>query len=194
MPCRAPTRGPQPPTGKECRVVASDLTVAASLHNKRDLMWLGRVNRQHLPDSLSHIRLASYQGVPSLRYVVGLEGFLHRTLAIVRTGTCTSMERSGLFPGLDRDDSRTQRLIRETLSVAMESVVRPQWQSCFVEELIDLFTYWLRLLAHVVDSVASGDKRFSNIRKRRSTGSSQRLHTQPIESLDEKHKALFNQR
>jgi hypothetical protein len=61
------------------------------------------------------------------------------------------------IPCMERD-TPAARLFRQTLPAVLGSITPPSQQpSCLVEELIEISTYWLRILALLVDTVASGD-------------------------------------
>jgi hypothetical protein len=96
------------------------------------------------------------------------------------------------IPCMERDTPAV-RLFRQTLLAVLESIPPPPQQpSCLVEDLIDISTYWLRILALLVDTVASGDAvpAYAQEQIERLVEEEDLRDIQFIEALSEKHAAL----
>ena len=96
------------------------------------------------------------------------------------------------IPALDRDN-RAQRLIRQLMPIIVASIDPPPWQQpCFVGELIDLCAYWLKLLARLLDTIASGDAipDYAQEQIDHLMAMDEMSELELIDSLNDKHAAL----
>ena len=101
-------------------------------------------------------------------------------------------ERSLSFPDLDRE-SRAGQLLRQNLpEITASMAALPEPSPCLAEELIDLSTYWLTVLARLVEKVATGDAlaRYSNERIERLMAEDAMLDVGPVDALNDKMRAL----